>query len=89
MTKTEGVDFFLGKIATLTLDIQFDMELAKRHALGAKQVGGGISPLHLEILETKICNIKRDADELLFLFRCLKVAKWNEEQEKEKANDED
>ena len=41
MKKTKGVDFFLGKIATLALDIQFDTELAKRHALGAKQVGGG------------------------------------------------
>lgn len=40
MKKTKGVDFFLGKIATLALDIQFDTELAKRHALGAKQVGG-------------------------------------------------
>lgn len=88
MKKTKGVDFFLGKIATLALDIQFDTELAKRHALGAKQVGGGISPLHLEILETKLCNIKRDADELLFLFRCLKVAKLDEEQEEEKENGE-
>lgn len=44
MAKTEGVYFFLGKIATLALDTQFDTELAKRYALGAKQVGGGISP---------------------------------------------
>ena len=29
------------------------------------------------------------ADELLYLFRCLKVAKWDEEQEEEKRNEED
>ena len=47
MKKTKCVDFFLGKIATLALDIQFDTELAKRHALGAKQVGGGESLLSI------------------------------------------
>lgn len=49
--------------------------------------GGGVS-LNLEALETSLCNIKRNADELLYLFRCLKVAKWYEEQEEEKENGE-
>ena len=85
MTKTEGVDFFLGKIATLALETELDTELAGRHAFEAKR--GRES--HLEALETVLCNIKRNADELLYLFRCLKVAKWEEEQEKEKRNEED
>lgn len=82
MTKTD--DFFLEKIATLALDTQFDTELAKRHALEAKR---GLES-HLEALETALCNIKRNADELLYLFRCLKVAKWEAEQEEEKTNGE-
>ena len=85
MTKTEGVDFFLEKITTLALETELDTELAGRHAFEAKR--GRKS--HLEALETALCNIKRNAEELLYLFRCLKVAKWYEEQEEEKANDED
>lgn len=85
MKKTEFVDFFLEKIATLALETELDTELAGRHAFEAKR--GRES--HVEALETALCNIKRNADELLYLFRCLKVAKWDEEQEEEKENGED
>lgn len=84
MTKTEIVDFFLKKITTLALDTQVDTELAGRHAFEARQ--GWES--HLEALETVLCNIKRNADNLLYLFSCLKVAKWEAEQEEEKTNGE-
>lgn len=85
MTKTEFVDFFLEKITTLALETELDTELAGRHAFEAKR---GLES-HVEALETALCNIKRNADELLYLFRCLKVAKWDEEQEEEKENGED
>lgn len=43
MAKTEGVDFFLGKIATLALETELDTELAGRHAFEAKRGRWGIS----------------------------------------------
>ena len=84
MTKTEIVDFFLKKITTLALDTQVDTELAGRHAFESRQ--GWES--HLEALEAVLCNIKRNADELLYLFRCLKVAKWEEEHKEDEENGE-
>lgn len=61
--------------------------MAERLAFEAKQKGG--ESLYLEILEPRLCNIKRNADELLNLFSCLKAAKWDEEKEEEKENGED
>lgn len=86
MTKTEGVDFFLEKITTLALETELDTELAGRYAFEAKQ---GRESLNLEALETALCKIKRNADELLHIFNRLVVAKWDEEQEEEKENGED
>lgn len=50
--------------------------------------GGESLHLHLEALETVLCNIKRNADELLYLFRCLKVAKWEAEHKEDEENGE-
>ena len=86
MKTTEGVDFFLGGITALAAKTKLEAYLAERYAFEAKQ---GRESLNLEALETALCKIKRNADELLNLFSRLKAAKWDEEQEKEKRNEED
>lgn len=86
MAKTEFVDFYLEKITTLAIETQIETNLAERYAFEARQ---GRESLNLEALETALCKIKRNADELLHIFNRLVVAKWDEEQEEEKANGED
>lgn len=86
MKTTEGVDFFLGEITALAAKTKLEAYLAERYAFEAKQ---GRESLNLEALETALCKIKRNADELLHIFNRLVVAKWDEEQEEEKGNGED
>jgi len=86
MKTTEGVDFFLGEITALATKTKLEAYLAERYAFEAKQ---GRESLNLEALETALCKIKRNADELLHIFNRLVVAKWDEEQEEEKENGED
>lgn len=86
MKTTEGVDFFLGKITALAAKTKLEAYLAERYAFEAKQ---GRESLNLEALETALCKIKRNADELLHIFNRLVVAKLDEEQEEEKENGED
>lgn len=59
--------------------------------LGAKCAykEAGQATTDLETFDTIIHDIQYNTNKLMFLFRCLKVAKWDEDQEEEKANDED
>ena len=85
MKTTEGVDFFLGGITALAAKTKLEAYLAERYAFEAKQ---GRESLNLEALETALCKIKRNADELLHIFNRLVVAKW-EEEHKEGEEDEE
>lgn len=85
MKTTEGVDFFLGKITALAAKTKLEAYLAERYAFEARQ---GRESLNLEALETALCKIKRNADELLHIFNRLVVAKWDEEQEEKKENED-